>query len=111
MATTVNLTKSNYEKGDILIIRFTADWCAPCKRISETIKNSKDIQSFLDSIAGYIVVDVESETVVTLKGYKMVKPTSIPHFVKLRYDGEKWEEIAALSGAYPEQTLLTWLKK
>lgn len=103
--------KGTYKDGDIIIIRFTADWCAPCKRVSETIKNSKDIQDYVSSISGFITLDVDSSTEVVLKGYKITKPSSIPHFVKLKFDGDSWKEVSALSGAYPEQVLLNWMKK
>lgn len=103
--------KNNFKDGDIIIIRFTADWCAPCKRVSETIKNSKDIQAYVATLSGFLTLDVDSNSEIFLKGYKLTKPSSIPHFVKLRFDGDKWVEVSALSGAYPEQVLLDWMKK
>ena len=69
--------QSELKKGEIIILRFTADWCQPCKSINPLCqKMEKEFES-IDNIKYYeIDIDESIDLYIKLKRYKMV--SSIP---------------------------------
>lgn len=53
--TFVQKVKNDTENGKKILIQFSADWCGPCKKIKEKIKNIKDVEF------EYYLIDVDEE--------------------------------------------------
>lgn len=86
-----NLTELNeILKRDFTILKFSADWCGPCKRISPLFeKLSKDYSNIY-----FAEVDVDVSQDICEK-YKI---SGLPTFVSFK----KEEEISRFSGANEE---------
>ena len=71
-------------KEDIIIVRFTAEWCVPCQSIN---KECEDFFKNCNKRIHPIIIDIDEsiELYVTMKRYKMV--SSIP--VLLAYYGNE----------------------
>ena len=77
--------QSKLDPKSMIIIKFTADWCMPCKNIKETCESY--IKNLPKNIIFYeIDIDESLELYMKLKSYKMVN--GIPALLAY-YDGEK----------------------
>ena len=77
--------QNNLNKNEIIIIKFTADWCAPCNSIKEYIHDI--VKTLPDKIKFYeIDVDDSIELYAKFKNKKMLN--GIPALLAFK-DGEK----------------------
>ena len=77
--------QQNLDKKNIIIVKFTADWCGPCKNIKQTCDNY--IKNLPNSIKFFeIDIDESIELYVFLKSKKQVN--GIPAILAY-YTGEK----------------------
>ena len=79
--------RNNYSPNNILIVKFTAEWCGPCKKIKDYCFRSFDLLPD-NIICANIDVDEHLDLYATLKKKKMVN--GIPAL--LAFYGGKTEE-------------------
>lgn len=82
--------QSKLNSGEIIILRFTADWCQPCKSINPLCeKIEKEFES-ISKIKYYeIDIDESIDLYIKLKKFKMV--SSIPALLMYKYGNrENW---------------------
>ena len=99
-----------YSKNDLIIIQFSAEWCAPCRALKASIKKDEELQSFFKKeTKGYFVVDVESKDKTDQAWVAMAKPSRIPLVVIYKFD-KSWKELDRFNGVKPTKEILKWLK-
>ncbi len=95
--------KQNAEQDDkLLIVKFTADWCVPCKRMDRTVwSDAKVIEYLQEHGITVIAVDIDAQPDIATEH----KVTSIPTMVAFR-DGDRADQIV---GAVNSPELLAWV--
>lgn len=92
-----NLTDSNFDteiSGKTCLVKFTADWCGPCKAIMPALTKLEE--------SGYLVFEVDTETEAGITERYGIR--SLPTVVGIK-DGVAIDQII---GAVPEAKLVQW---
>ena len=75
------------KEKEMILIRFTADWCGPCKLIDAMCKEYET--KFPDSIK-YLTIDIDDSLELYMKLKKHKQVTGIPSLLAYyNYEGEK----------------------
>ncbi len=90
------------QQGKLLVVDFTAAWCAPCQEMEVTTWVDVDVVAWLSEHAITIQVDADRHPQVTRRLNVMAYPT----LVAFR-DGREFDRIEGFAG--PDR-LLTWLE-
>ena len=78
------------------VLYFTADWCAPCKRVKPIVEEINK-----DSLVKFQIINVDNEKDLA----KSLELRSVPTFIL--FEDEK--EIARITGAKTKQELLEFI--
>lgn len=103
--------RQEFENGDLIIIKFGAEWCGPCHTLDRVIDNSNDIQQYFENnTKGYYKIDVDSNDPNDKAWVNKARPSSIPLVVKYTYEDNKWVEVKRFVGVRSEREILKWLE-
>ena len=93
-----DFTKLLQENDGVLIVKFTADWCAPCQKIKEQvaleIKSLPPHCTFME-----LNVDAHSDVYACMRSKKQV--IGIPAILAYKRGNTTWFADLAVSGANP----------
>ena len=82
---TLQTLQSQIKDNEIIIIKFTADWCAPCQGIKHICE---EYNSMFNSKVHYYEIDIDDslELYIKLKSFKMVNgiPAILCYYAKER---------------------------
>jgi thioredoxin 1 len=95
------LAKAKSE-NKLLIIKFTAEWCGPCKQMDKTTWRNQDVFDWARDNAIVIAVDVDKDT----KTSEQHKIKAMPTMVAYR-DGVEFDRTVGYMDA---STTLSWMK-
>lgn len=95
------LAKANSE-NKLLIIKFTAEWCGPCKQMDKTTWRNQDVFDWAYDNAIVIAVDVDKDT----KTSEQHKIKAMPTMVAYR-DGVEFDRTV---GGMDASKTLSWMK-
>ena len=99
-----------YKRGDVIVMQFSADWCAPCRGLKASIKQDQELQKyFKDETKGYFIIDVDDKDKISKAWVNKANPSSIPLVVIYHWDGQ-WKELSRFMGLKPTKEILEWLK-
>jgi|GEM_PF-1152284 len=88
-------------EGRLVIARFTADWCGPCKRMEQTTWRDPEVLSWMNAHAIGVRVGFDAET--------MMKPLNI-HGIPLIIAFQDGREIDRLKSLRRPDEVLAWLR-
>ena len=101
----------DYKDGDIVVIQYSANWCGPCRILSNLIKNDAELQGLIKTdTKGYFFIDIENpKTQAEQDWLNRAIITSLPTVVKYVYKNGTWVKQAQFKGYRDKQFLLKWL--
>jgi thiol:disulfide interchange protein len=97
---TARTEASNAEKP--LFLYFTATWCGPCQRLKHTTWSNQAVATALDA---YVPVEIDVDAHPEIAQQYRIE--AMPTFVVINHAGD---ETKRMSGAYPPDDFLKWLK-
>lgn len=90
------------EQKKLLVVKFTADWCPPCKQMDKTTWVDKSLVEWVGANGAAIAVDVDKEPKVAEANQIEAMPTMV-----LFKDGVEFDRVVGFRSA-PQ--MLTWMK-
>ncbi len=101
-ATFESAAASAEEQGRLLLVDFTAAWCAPCKNMDRTTWRDPKVIEWVQQHAIAVQVDVDEEQAIA----KRFEVSAMPTLVLLRGEAV----LDRVTGARPAPALLEWLE-
>lgn len=98
------------KENDIIMIQYSAEWCGPCRRLKQELKNSDEFKKFLeDSKIKYFVIDTDTQDPKEKKWVESAQPRSIPLVVAYTRKDGKWVKVSEFVGYKSPAAVADWL--
>ena len=94
--------RTSSKDGKRVVLMFSADWCVPCKKMKQVLRD-KDIRKILIKDYHFAIVDSDTERITCEKHH--VK--SLPTFVMLDSNGK---ELDRFIGYKTTRSFIRWLE-